>query len=315
MTRRLLFAALIWLASWPALAQVPTTGAGRGAPSSSGPPPSYTGPVDIVASPTAIYALRAASAAIAAAGTQKIVNVSASGTTPANVTCDILVASNGGLANTANCSTGSFNGTAAATFCAIGSGSCIVETWYDQGGGGLNQSINTGTVALTFSCIGALPCLTFNGAGFLCNTSFPTVAQPITVAHAFSAIATNTAYPLWASNSSNIFTVFNDSSTSGYMAYRAPTDVFLGGGTIPSGLHTFQAVFNSSSSASDLDGTLITGTNPGTDGMAGFMCIGVSSGVGNYTGSISEIDVYPIAFTTGATSQMTSMNTNISAYW
>ena len=30
-------AALIWLASWPALAQVPTTGAGKGAPSSGGP--------------------------------------------------------------------------------------------------------------------------------------------------------------------------------------------------------------------------------------------------------------------------------------
>lgn len=63
----------------------------------SGGGSSYTGPIDVVASPTAIYALRAASAAIAAAGTQKIVNVSASGTTPANVTCDIIVASDGGL--------------------------------------------------------------------------------------------------------------------------------------------------------------------------------------------------------------------------
>jgi hypothetical protein len=35
-TRRLLLALAIWLASWPALAQVPTTGAGRGAPSSGG---------------------------------------------------------------------------------------------------------------------------------------------------------------------------------------------------------------------------------------------------------------------------------------
>lgn len=36
MTKRLLLAALIWLAAWPALAQIPTTGAGRGAPSGGG---------------------------------------------------------------------------------------------------------------------------------------------------------------------------------------------------------------------------------------------------------------------------------------
>lgn len=33
---RLLLAALIWLAAWPALAQIPTTGAGKGAPASGG---------------------------------------------------------------------------------------------------------------------------------------------------------------------------------------------------------------------------------------------------------------------------------------
>lgn len=307
---RLLFAALIWLASWPALAQVSTTAAGRGAPSSSGGS-SYTGPVDVVASPTAIYALRAASAAIAAAGTQKIVNVSSSGTTPANVICDILVASNGGLGNTANCSTGSYNGTAAATFCATGSGSCVVETWYDQGGGGLNQSINTGTVALTFSCIGSLPCLTFSGAGFLCNLSFPTVAQPLTVAHSFSAIATNANYPLWNSNSNIIFADFNTSSTAGYASYSAGTDVFFGGGTIGSGLHSFITVFNGSSSANNFDGNQTTPTNPGTGGTGGgYMCVGVDNS-GDYTGHIQEMDMYPIAFTTG---QMTSMNTNL-GYW
>lgn len=43
MIKRLLLAALIWLASWPALAQVPTTGAGQGAPSSGGGgSPTYT---------------------------------------------------------------------------------------------------------------------------------------------------------------------------------------------------------------------------------------------------------------------------------
>lgn len=40
--RSLLLAALIWLACWPALAQIPTTGAGLGAPSSGGASPTWT---------------------------------------------------------------------------------------------------------------------------------------------------------------------------------------------------------------------------------------------------------------------------------
>lgn len=280
--------------------------------SSGGGGGGYTGPIDVVASPTAIYALRAASAAIAAAGTQKIVNVEASGTTPANVTCDILVTSSGGLGNTANCSTGSYNGTAGATFCATGAGSCNVETWYDQSGNGYNQSINTGTVALTFSCIGSLPCLTFNGSGYLCNLSFPTIAQPLTVSLSFSATATNTNYGIWGSNSNLIYEDFNTSATSGYASYFAGTGVFFGGGTIASGLHTFIAVFNSTSSAHDFDGAQTTGESAGTNGTGGsYLCIGNGNSV-NYTGKIEELDVHPIAFSTG---QMTSMNANISGYW
>lgn len=269
--------------------------------------PTYTGPVDVVGSPTAIYSLRAASAAIVTAGTQKIINVSASGTTPANVTCDIIVASNGGLGNTANCSTGSYNASAAAAFCATGSGSCIVEIWYDQSGNGLNETLNTGSVALTFSCIGSLPCLTFNGTNYLCNSTFTTVPQPLTVANSFSATASASEVDFWASNSNAIVTSFNNSG-SGILDYYAGSDVHISG--ISSGLHAFQAVFNGASSASNVDGTNVTGTNPGTGGISASLCIG--NAFNRYTGTIQELDFWPIAFTIG---QLTSMNTNISGYW
>lgn len=53
---------------------------------------SYTGPIDVVASPTAWYGLRAGSAAIAATGTQKSVNVRRASD---NATQDILILTSG----------------------------------------------------------------------------------------------------------------------------------------------------------------------------------------------------------------------------
>lgn len=275
---------------------------------------SYTGPIDVVASPTAIYALRAASAAIAAAGTQKIVNVSASETTPANVTCDIIVASNGGLGKTANCSTSSFNGTAAATFCATGSGSCGVETWYDQSGNGLNQTQQGVAPPLVFNCISSLPCIQMTQANnnYLCVSSgFPAINQPLTVTNSFSATTGSSTSQMWASNSNEIDLLYNDGNNPG-LGYYAPNGVNVAGGTLTSGLHSFQAVFNGASSASDLDGTQVTGTNPGTEGFSSYICLGIGGFGANYTGDFQEIGIWPIAFSTG---QMTSMNTNISSYW
>lgn len=59
-----------------------------------GPGSTYTGPIDIVASPTAFYSLRAGSAAIAATGTQKSVNVRRN---TDNTTQDIVILTTGAL--------------------------------------------------------------------------------------------------------------------------------------------------------------------------------------------------------------------------
>lgn len=88
---RFLAALLLALVSTPALAA--DTGmllAGVSRPSAS----AYTGPGDIVSGATAFYGLRAYSAAVAATGTQKAVNVRRASD---NATQDILILTNGNL--------------------------------------------------------------------------------------------------------------------------------------------------------------------------------------------------------------------------
>jgi hypothetical protein len=87
--------------------------------------PSYTGPLDIVSGATAFYALRAGSAAIAAAGTQKLVNIRRASD---NVDCDFLVASSGGFGvTTATCNSSTQGGLSYSAFMpSDGTASCTL---------------------------------------------------------------------------------------------------------------------------------------------------------------------------------------------
>lgn len=67
----------------------------------------YTGPIDVVASPNGFYSLRAGSAAIATAGTQKLVNIRR---VTDSVACDVLVATSGDLGLTSPTCNGSTQG-------------------------------------------------------------------------------------------------------------------------------------------------------------------------------------------------------------
>lgn len=84
----------------------------------SGGLPSYTGPGDIVSGATAWYGLRAYSAAVAATGTQKAVNIRASGD---NATTDILILP-----------TGKLDVATAAAFQTAHGGNLFVTAAYDQ---------------------------------------------------------------------------------------------------------------------------------------------------------------------------------------
>src|SRR5689334_16928212 len=122
MLGRILLVALLFVGQ-PAWAQSTLTGVDVSTPSAA----TYTGPGDIVASAKAWFGLRAYSAAVAAAGTQKVVNLRNTGTSE---TCDVLIATNGGLATTVSNCSGSSSGTALSTFC----GTCAATKLYDQSG-------------------------------------------------------------------------------------------------------------------------------------------------------------------------------------
>lgn len=75
---------------------------------------SFQGPIDIVASPTVLYSLRAGSAAIAAAGTQTLVNIRRASD---NVACDFLPALTGGFGiTTSTCNSSTQGGVSYGTF-------------------------------------------------------------------------------------------------------------------------------------------------------------------------------------------------------
>lgn len=161
-SRRLYGLLIAALLCWPAQAQQNAVGSGVYGDVKVAAACTYTGSGDIVTF-TAWYGIRAYNCAIAKAATQKIVNAR---NTATSETCDIIVNTSGGLGNTANCS-GASNGTAAATFCAGGGGSCAVTKIYDQTNGnacgGASCDTLQGTAALQstllFSCIGSLPCV------------------------------------------------------------------------------------------------------------------------------------------------------------
>lgn len=91
----------------------------------SGGGTTYQGPLDIVSGATALYSLRAGSAAIAAAGTQKLVNIRRASD---NVACDFLVASSGGFGvTTATCNSSTQGGVSYGTFVGSdGTASCTL---------------------------------------------------------------------------------------------------------------------------------------------------------------------------------------------
>ena len=172
----------------------------------------YTGVLDIVSGATAYYALRAGSGTIAAAGTQKLVNIRRASDSE---TCDFIVATSGGIGLSANCS-GSDNGETPAAFLASTNG--FAAKIYDQSGNGADISQVTASaqpqLLLTGCTSGSLPCLLFNGSDHLAGTIASIGAQPNTA----SAVALNSG------TAGTIISLFNTGSE--------PTLDFTAAGTV-----------------------------------------------------------------------------------
>lgn len=264
--------------------------------------PSYSGPGNVVSGAFYWVGLRAYTSAIAAAGTQKIVNVRR---TSDSHTCDVLVASNGGLANTANCSTGGDNGQTAPSFCT--STTCFAVTLYDQSGNGLDftqaTTANQPQILFTGCTSGSLPCLSFTSSQSLIAANQAGVTYPGSVELVSNRTGDFSSFDNAFFNNIATLTYWN---TANSIKFRLATgDVNMA--ATDNAWHCIQGVGSATVAATSLDGVYNLVGNGGTSGPT------VTPDIGNFTGMIVEAGEWnTTAFTSANT---TSMNSNIHTYW
>lgn len=295
----------------PALAQTNIIGGGLTGDVKVAGGGAYQGPGDIVSGALFWYGLRAYNASIAAAATQKAVNVRNTGT---NETCDILVATSGGLASTvANCS-GASSGTSVSTFC---TGGCTATKMYDQSGalscGGTacdtSQASAGAQPTFTLSCINSKPCLSFASAStqYLQNVTItvPSTAQPYT----YSSMAfqtTNVTGGIYYSGTNGIEMSFR--ATPG-IGMRAPTDQNIAFASAT--WYAIQEVFNGASSVMYVNGGS-TSTSPGTAALGGSWFFGTDNFSQPLNGKVSEFGAWAVGFNS---TQQSNMNSNQTTYY
>lgn len=230
----------------PTYAQFMVNGAGAGV--------TYQGEGDAVSGWQNWGGLRAFTAAIAAAGTQKLVKVTASGTTPANVTCDVFV-----------------------------------NTVYDQAGSVnmVNASPSTQPLLLFTGCTGTAPaCMTFASASNQVLTgTMPITGQPFTL----EGVASRTANP---TTSQTVFGNVNVVQL-GFINVASHAFLYAGGtlGTTASAtdsvVHAMNGTLAGASSILNVDGTetatveaatgivaTASGSSLGSNGSAGNLLTG-----------------------------------------
>lgn len=270
------------------------------------PPPSYTGPGDVVASAVFGGGLRAYSAATAGS---KAINVClASDVACADLSTD---ASTGALVIT---TVGGFS-------CAVVT--CTVKTIYDQTGNNacsgstpcdFTQATELKRGTLVVNCIGSLPCIATSvnsNPGYLTSGNSPGTAQPFTC----SFVAMNTAPGQGA--------LFSAKATVqiGYHSSGANVAFIYAGSSVPTAtasdgaFHAIQAVFNNASSDIYVDGSTNPsnlGSSTGMDGASSIVLLTADIGSQPMEGQFSELWCWGSAFSSG---QKSSMNSNQHSYW
>lgn len=212
---------------------------------------SYLGPGDIVSGATAWYGLRAYSAAVAATGTQKAINIRR---TSDSTTSDILILTTGGLdLATAN------------TFCV--STTCFVAKWYDQSGNARDaiQATAANQPQLLFNCIGVLPCVSALSSASVVLASSANFT-PATGVVTFSLVS-------WVNRTSGVSVMLEENGTQNRVsaANAAATWQLTGGASgfvqaaaSDSAWHAAVMVMNGSSSVINIAGTETTGSTVGS---------------------------------------------------
>lgn len=289
--RIIAFFILLYAGLW-CLQQAPSRAAGW-LPLAKSSVVAYVGPGDIVGSATAWWGLRGYSMAYS------------TGSNPAAVVCDSATFA---VCTTINIlSNGNFD-TATASGSSSCSVACVVKSLTDQTGGGQTLSCASAGVCptLTFNCLaGTLPCMTFAGAQTM-SATVTNLSQPITFVSEFKYTSTATGAIAGSSNTGNI----GVEPTNTNIVYFASNAI-----SVASSVNTQYAlgvVLNGVACASNLNGSLATGSNCGANGFGGGGFTVGRDLFNLHTGTIDEFGIWPVAFNT---TQLGNMNTNLTTYW
>lgn len=302
--RYLLLIALTALTTLTGFGQVfPFPGPGG---NNSGPPPSYSGPGDIASGALAWWGLRAYSLATA-------------GTKAANV-CN---ASDANCADVNTLANGDFDvstAQGAPLSCGGAGGTCTIKTLYDQSGslactGSVACSLTQATIAsrptLTFSCLGALPCMTWTSSQVMRSVTNPGWSSSHAQPFSGSAVGERTGS----------FTSFADivapSDTQVQLGFaNSANSALLYAGSIAtataadSAWHALQGLWSGASSVISVDGSAST-VNAGTTGLTGAQQPCMGSCNNGLTGKSTEAGVWA----SDISSSFVALSSNQHSYW
>jgi hypothetical protein len=257
----------------------------------------YTGPGDIVSGATAWWGFRAYNAAKAAALTNAVRLVRASDSAQQDFTV---------LAN------GTLDVASITTFLAATSGKIV--TLYDQTGNGnhFTQATDGSRPAYTANAVSSLPGMTFVDTRFLGDLTF-SIAQPFTVSTVLKCTAVAFITSCFIGDNSSRYMNFNEGTGQDDISFKFDGSLASVTATL-NAWHAFQGVINGASSNGYVDGAANT-VNPGSSGFGSTIRLGDDNSGHPFIGSMTEIGIWPSAFTTGASQQAANMDTNQSAYW
>lgn len=197
--------------------------------------------------------------------------------------------------------------------------SCAVRTIYDSSGstsctGPVACDVTIATPAnrgtLVASCKGAIPCVVCPAATSYSNAVYPVLAQPLSASTVVERTGSFSSFGAFYSvNNQNVQGFFSGTpSMVGLFANNVSANV----AAADSAPHAIQSVINNTSSALNVDGTLTSGLNAGTNGASVAFNI-CGAGDGNYlTGDFFEQLAVQGAFSAG---DMTAAFNNQNSYY
>lgn len=265
------------------------------------PPPSYTGPGDIVSGWQLWVGLRAYSAGSAGSPSVNVCN-------PTDAACSDLStdAATGALVITPigghDCS----------------ANDCTIKIWYDQSGAGscggpcdMTQAIIVSRPLLITNCIGALPCARFAGGQLNANVAGLSQAQPLSISYAANRTGATSA------RGAVLASATGGQPNAGFEPSANLVYIYAGG-SIPTqaaadgSFHAVQNIFNGASSSINVDGSSTGAVSPGTTGISTGIFLGNDGFNSFLTGDALEAGLANGSFSGG---DQSAINSNQRTFW